>query len=82
MSGSNLKIQDLDDPSFDPFTGDEASWGDTLDPYPLIAEYRKKGSVHKLEYRRLFSDFSDRTFSSDIMTINSFTSGGTYSVLP
>jgi cytochrome P450 len=50
-------IVDLDDLEFDPFVGDELSFGDTLNPYERIHELAREKWVHECEYRRIFSDY-------------------------
>jgi cytochrome P450 len=57
------RIEDLDDPGFDPFVADEEVWGDVADPYPVIARYRREGPVHPIEYRMIFTDVPDPTLS-------------------
>lgn len=54
-------IQDLSDPTFNPYTMESSAWGDIVDPYPIFAKYRKMASIHKLEYRKLFTDVTDQT---------------------
>ena len=34
------KIQDFDDPDYDPFAADAVNFGDHEDPYPIIAKLR------------------------------------------
>ena len=46
-----VKIQEFDDPSYDPFNADEINFGDTLDPYPLIAQWRAQAPVIEGDYR-------------------------------
>lgn len=46
-----VRIQEYDDPSYDPFSSDEINFGDTLDPYPAIAEWRAQTPVHEGDYR-------------------------------
>ena len=48
---SAVKIQEYDDPSYDPFSADDINFGDTPDPYPLIAEWRAQASVLEGDYR-------------------------------
>jgi cytochrome P450 len=57
------EIQDLSDPTFNPYTMESMAWGDIVDPYPVFAEYRKKGSVHEIEYRKIFTDSVDQTLA-------------------
>ena len=37
------RIQDFDDPSFDPFVSDEAAFGDHPDPYPAWPAGSRRG---------------------------------------
>jgi cytochrome P450 len=60
---ATLKISDLDDPGFNPFVADELLWGDVEDPYPILADYRRRGPVHNIEYRKIFTDQIDPTLS-------------------
>ena len=46
-----VKIQEYDDPSYDPFSADDINFGDTPDPYPLIAQWRAQASVLEGDYR-------------------------------
>ena len=46
-----LRLQDFDDAEFNPFIADEAMFGDCPDPYPKLAELRKAGPVHAIDYR-------------------------------
>lgn len=48
---STVKIREFDDPAYDPFGADELNFGDTLDPYPVIARLRAEGPVHAGDYR-------------------------------
>ena len=59
------RLEDFDDPTFDPFVADEAMFGGCLDPYPKLAELRRKGSVHPLNYRVYMGEPADIT-SSDV----------------
>lgn len=47
------KIQEFDDPEYDPFLADEVNFGDHPDPYPAIAALRAQGAVHEGGYREL-----------------------------
>lgn len=49
--GVAVRIQEYDDPSYDPFSSDEINFGDTLDPYPAIANWRAQAPVHEGDYR-------------------------------
>ena len=40
------RIEDLADPTFDPYLSDEAVFGSVPDPYPRIAELRAEAPVH------------------------------------
>lgn len=64
MAPGVQRIEDLDDPAFDPFAADGAAWGDILDPYPILARYRREKSVHPIEYRKIFTDLPDPTLSN------------------
>jgi len=49
--GTVVAIREFDDPSYDPFNSDEINFGDTLDPYPLIARWRAESPVFEGSYR-------------------------------
>lgn len=53
------KLEDLDDPNFDVFAIESAFRGDYDDVYPVIEQLRQQGSVHKGEFRALFTDLID-----------------------
>jgi cytochrome P450 len=57
------RLEDFDDPAFDPFIADEAMFGDCADPYPKLAELRKQGPVHALNYRVYMGEPPDITMS-------------------
>lgn len=46
-----FKIQDFDDPSYNPFLSHEVNFGDDLDPYPRIHQLRARGAVLPGSYR-------------------------------
>jgi cytochrome P450 len=46
------RIEDLSDPTFNPYLADELVFGDTIDPYAMIAEIRKEGPVVVGSYRQ------------------------------
>jgi cytochrome P450 len=46
-----IKIQEFDDPSYDPFNSDEINFGVTRDPYPAIAQWRAQAPVLEGDYR-------------------------------
>ncbi|MEA1652898.1 cytochrome P450 [Nitrospirillum sp. BR 11164] len=48
---SAIAIRDFDDPSYDPFSADDVNFGNHLDPYPQIAQWRRQGAVLKGAYR-------------------------------
>jgi hypothetical protein len=52
MTGK-VKIQEFDDPSYNPFNSDELNFGDHLDPYAVIARWRARAAVHEGSYREL-----------------------------
>lgn len=58
------RIQDFDDPTFDPFLADELCFGDTVDPFRTLHELRRRGPVHEGEYRLLAGGPYDVTLSS------------------
>ncbi|SCW95947.1 Cytochrome P450 [Sphingobium faniae] len=46
-----IKIEDFGDITYNPFESDELNFGNTLDPYPLIAQWRSEASVLEGDYR-------------------------------
>ena len=46
-----VRIQEYDDPSYDPFSADDINFGDMLDPYPQIAQWRAQAPVLEGDYR-------------------------------
>lgn len=50
---SAVRIQEFDDPNYDPFNSDEINFGDHADPYPLIARWRAEAPVIEGGYRPL-----------------------------
>jgi cytochrome P450 len=46
-----FKIQEFDDPTYDPFLSDEVNFGDDLDPYQQIHALRARGAVLPGSYR-------------------------------
>lgn len=57
----NLKLEDFEDASFDPFKLEEEAFGATKDPYPLIAEKLRESWVHPCQYRTWFTDVYDQS---------------------
>lgn len=56
------RIQDFDDPSYDPFHAFDSSQGlDVVDAYGRISELQAQGLVHPVEYRLLFGLPADVT---------------------
>ena len=51
---SALRVQPFDDPTWDPAAalGQFLGVGVVLDPYPQVAELRKRSPVHKIDMRR------------------------------
>jgi cytochrome P450 len=47
------RIEDLTDPTFDPYLSDELVFGDLDDPYPRIAELRERTPVLEADYRMI-----------------------------
>jgi cytochrome P450 len=58
-------LEDFDDPAFDPFIADEAMFGHCPDPYGPLADLRRRGPVHALNYRVFMGEPADVT-SSDV----------------
>jgi cytochrome P450 len=48
---SAVRLQDFDDPSYDPFDSDELNFGDQIDPYGPIAKWRAEAPVIEGGYR-------------------------------
>jgi cytochrome P450 len=48
---SAARLQEFDDPSYDPFDSDELNFGDHADPYETIARLRSEGPVLEGGYR-------------------------------
>ena len=46
-----VRIEDLADPTFDPYLSDELVFGDLDDPYPRLADLRAQAPVHPADYR-------------------------------
>ena len=55
------RLEDFDDRNYDPFLADEAMFGECLDPYSKLAELRKKGPVHAVNYRVFMGEPRDIT---------------------
>src|SRR5689334_14429533 len=55
------RLQDFDDPTYDPFLADEDMFGDTADPYAKLAELRGQAPVHEGDYRVLLGLSPDVT---------------------
>jgi cytochrome P450 len=53
MTRTLPRIQDFDDPDYDPFAADAVNFGDHEDPYPVIARLRSEGAIHEGSYRGL-----------------------------
>lgn len=58
---TDAKLQDFDDPDYDPFIEDALMFGDDADPYPRIAALRRQASVHAAAYRGLLGGPPDVT---------------------
>jgi cytochrome P450 len=58
-------LEDFDDSGFDPFIADEAMFGGCPDPYGKLAELRRLGPVHALNYRVWMGEPPDIT-STDV----------------
>lgn len=56
------RIQDFDDPTYDPFIADEAMFGEMEDPYRLLAAARREAKVRPGDYRSFMGLQRDITF--------------------
>jgi cytochrome P450 len=61
MPNAHAHIRDFDDPAYDPFLADELTFGDVADPYPKLADLRRKAPVHEGDYRVLMGISPDAT---------------------
>ena len=61
--GALPRIQDFDDPDYDPFVSDDASFGAHDDPYPQLARWREQGPVHAFDYRSALGLHPDVTMA-------------------
>ena len=57
------RIQDFDDPAYDPFVSDEAAFGTCDDPYPQLARWREQAAVHAFDYRAAMGLYPDVTMA-------------------
>src|SRR3954468_2297779 len=57
------RIQDFDDPAYDPFVSDEAAFGTCDDPYPQLARWREQAAVHAFDYRAAMGLHPDVTMA-------------------
>ena len=57
------RIQDFDDPAYDPFVSDEAAFGTCDDPYPQLARWREQAPVHAFDYRAAMGLHPDVTMA-------------------
>ncbi|MFL6681926.1 MAG: hypothetical protein ACJ8IK_26555 [Burkholderiaceae bacterium] len=57
------RIQDFDDPAYDPFVSDEAAFGTCDDPYPQLARWREQAAVHAFDYRSAMGLHPDVTMA-------------------
>lgn len=55
------RIEDFEDPSFNPFIAERVAFGDHPDPYPVLARLRREVPVHELDYRVLLGAVPDLT---------------------
>jgi hypothetical protein len=53
------RLEDFNDADFDPFIADEAMFGACADPYVKLAELRRQGPVHALNYRTWMGEYPD-----------------------
>lgn len=52
-TAAGTRIQDFDDPNYNPFLSHEDNFGTELDPYPLIHSLRERGAVLPGSFRHL-----------------------------
>jgi len=57
------RIEDFDDPAYDPFVSDEAAFGDCADPYPQLARWREQAPVQAFDYRSAMGLYPDVTMA-------------------
>lgn len=57
------RIQDFDDPGYDPFVSDDAAFGTCKDPYPQLARWREQAAVHNFDYRAAMGLHPDVTMA-------------------
>jgi len=57
------RIQDFDDPAYDPFVSDEAAFGTCDDPYAQLARWREQAHVHAFDYRSAMGLYPDVTMA-------------------
>lgn len=50
MASSAIRIQEFDEPAYDPFQSDELNFGNVADPYPAIHALRARGPVLEGDY--------------------------------
>lgn len=46
-----IALKEFDDPNYDPFMADDINFGDHLNPYPMIAQWRSQAPVIEGSYR-------------------------------
>jgi cytochrome P450 len=56
------KLQDFDDPNYNPEVPDELNYGDNPDPYPALHEAAKRGSVQEGNFQSLVGVAVDPTY--------------------
>jgi cytochrome P450 len=54
-------LQDLDDPTFDPFAMEEQAHGGAIDPYPRLHALMRQGAVHPFPLRSQYMEHVDAT---------------------
>lgn len=55
------RIEDFDDPEYDPFVSDDDAFGTYDDPYSQLARWREEASVHAFDYRVAMGMYPDAT---------------------
>jgi cytochrome P450 len=55
----DCRLKDVSNPAFDPFLADEEVFGTIVDPWPLMAEYRRNAPVSVGSYAEAFGGLPD-----------------------
>jgi hypothetical protein len=57
------ELKDLANPAFDPHIADDVAFGAIENPWPVIADFRRKAPVCEGEYRTFFGGGGDPTLA-------------------